>query len=237
MDVWTLAVPAIASEHQFLYHGMLAAASLPDRTMALEHHNIGLSLFLEALETAGIDALFAHQCMMLVFSYGYLEKDLSGFRDVVTIIRGTSAIIKAKGLPTGLLGTLTKDDPVCEPMEMSILTKRLQGSISAMVYHDVYAEAIKLLCYSLAIAKDTRYRQIIVNNIWFDLQQEYLNLVWIGEPLALAIMAAFGVALHWSGNGNFFTKGWGRGIVHSVRKVLGPDWDDVMVWAMEEVED
>ncbi|KPI37546.1 uncharacterized protein AB675_4016 [Cyphellophora attinorum] len=237
-DVWKTTVPELASDHRFVRHGILAAASLPDRTLALEHHNIGLSMFIEALNSSNnVDALFAHQCMMLVFSYGYLEKNLSGFRDVVIIIRGTSVVIQEKGEPKGKLSALMKDNPEATSVGMQILTDKLLGSISAMVYHDLYVDAIKRLEYSLGVAKDPQYRQIIANNVWFELPNEFLNLVWLGEPLALAIMAGFGVALHWSCNDNAFTKGWGKGIVESVGKVLGPEWDDIMIWAMTEVAD
>lgn len=235
VDLWRLTVPEMAAKCQYLHHGILSVASLPDRTMALEHHNIGLSLFLEALADAKIEPLFAQQCMMTSFSYGFLEKDLAGFKNIVTIIRGTSTIIGQKGKPQGPMLELTVPNPVGPSKEMQVLTDRLHGSISGMVYHEMYTFVIGMVGIALGNAEDPRFRQFIMNNIWFELHPEFLNLVWMGEPLALACMAGFGVAMHRSCKDSLLVAGWGKAIVHEIRTMLGPDWDEWLDWTMEAV--
>ena len=233
--IWTEVVPDMASTHRFLYHGMMAVASLPDRTLALEHHNIGLSMFIDVLATCKVDALFAHQCLMLIFSYGYLEKDLVGLKGVLTIIRGSSTIIDQRGVPEGPMSRLLELQPDGPSEDVKMLTGRLRGSISALTYHDLYAYTIGLLEYALGVAPDQMYGQVVANNIWILLPQEYLNLVWMGEPFALAILAGFGVALHRACKDDYFVGGWGKSIVDAVRPVLDQEWDDVMQWATKEV--
>lgn len=236
VHLWKVEVPSLSAKHPFLYHGMLSLSALhQDRAIALEHHNTGLSLFRRSFDD-DVEALFAFQCMLLMFAYGISEPTLLGFKTVVGVIRGSSVILSGRLPKDGIFKSILNLEVEGPRREVEWLTKRLNGSISASIYHDVYVKAIELLGYALGVAPDPQYRQVVANNVWILMPQEFLNLMWMGEGLALAIMAGFGVALHWSCEDNVFLKGWGRGLVGSVRELLGEEWNDCVEWAVKEVE-
>ena len=54
------------------------------------------------------------------------------------------------------------------------------------------------------------------------------------EPLALAVVAHFAVALH-AMRDNWFVNGLGKRVVEAVDQVLGEEWDGIMTWAKGEV--
>ena len=62
----------------------------------------------------------------------------------------------------------------------------------------------------------------------------FINALRERKPLALAIVAHYGVALHVVRD-NWFVNDLGKRVVGAVSAALGEEWNDVMAWTKEEV--
>ena len=62
---------------------------------------------------------------------------------------------------------------------------------------------------------------------------KFWEMVGIGEPLALAILANYAVILYWLRK-NIWVEGWGKETVDAVRQALPTEWHECIAWAVRE---
>lgn len=257
--LWTDLVMDLATRHSYLYHSLLAISALhtemlqpSEKTalLALEHRNISLSLFRQALSEGfeDIDALFACQCMVLLYTLGANGRNVSllALKDMLTVLRGSRVIVSGGGQalvsgPFGRMIELNPDgaDSDMPPGAQAMLTdllRRLDTSISAKACQQVYVSTLALLRYVLPLTPHPQYDQIVVNTFFLMVDQEFLNLVFLGEPPALSILANYAVCLHIVGERNLFVRPWAKQILRVVREQLPSEWQGSIVWATKQIE-
>jgi hypothetical protein len=260
--LWQDWVPSMSSRFDFLYHAMLSASALHENLehddvestslVALEHHHISLGLFRRELEEGvnenNMHALFAFQCMCVAQCFAAYGRTapMATLKDVLTVVRGTKVIVLAGGSslingPFGSVLNLTPEEPdvaLAPEIEQVIseLTRRIDSGISTLVYRDVYAAAIRLLRYTLSIMYLPDYAQVVMISFMLMAEQEYLSLIFMGEPLALAIFANYAVAVHQVGKRNILMTGWGQRIIRSVKDRIAPGWESTIAWALRQAE-
>jgi hypothetical protein len=261
--LWQDWVPSMSSRFDFLYHAMLSVSALHENleheavestsVVALEHHHISLGLFRRELEEGvnenNMHALFAFQCICVAQCFAAYGRTapLTTLKDVLTVVRGTKVIVTEGGTPLingpfGSVLSLTPEEPdvlaLAPEIEevISELTRRIDSGISTIVYRDVYAAAIRLLRYTLSIMHLPDYAQVVMISFMLMAEQEYLSLIFMGEPLALAIFANYAVAVHQIGKRNILMTGWGRRIIHSVKERIAPGWESTIAWALREAD-
>lgn len=259
--LWRDLALEMATRYTYFYHGMLAISALhadllepSDKTalLALEHRSISLSLFRQALAdgTKDFDALFACQCLIVAYSLAAHGNSrfasLAALKDVLTVLRGTKAVVAEAGqsLLSGPFGQMILRNPAAQdfdvPADVEAVLKdlysRLDTSISAIAYRELYEATLEMLRYVLSLAPYPQYDQIVVMSFMLPVEQEYLNLVFLGEPLALSILGNYAVCLHEVGKRNLFIRGWANQVLRIVRERLPPGWQDSIAWATKEIE-
>ena len=257
-DLWSKQVLEMASRHDFLYHAVLSLSALhadllqpSDKTslLAMEHRAISLGLFrqeLGRLTKDNVNALFACQCIAVAYSLGSQSHEVSllAWKNMLTILRATKVIVVDGGQPllTGPFGGMIQLQPatdveVSEDMRrtLSSLSSRLGSSISTTAYYEALEGAISLLRYALSLLPKPEFDQVAINTFMLMVDQEFLNLVFLGEPLALAILGNYAVCLHVVGQRNILVRGWGREVLDEVQSRLPEEWQGEIKWAKREV--
>lgn len=257
-DLWRDYVLDLSSQHLFLHHAVLSLSALhtdllepSEKTslLALEHRNICLGLFRQELGRLGprnADALFACQCLIIGYSLGSDGQAVSllAWKNMLTLLRGTKSIVEDAGQPllSGRFGRMISLEPAAdvetsEDVEamLSGLSNRLDSSISTMANRKALEGAISLLRYAFLLLPMPEYDQIAIVTFMLLVDQEFLNLVFLGEPLALAILGNYAVCLHVVGQRNLLIRRWGTEVLEEVRSRLPEDWQGYMSWAVREV--
>lgn len=258
-DLWSRQVLDMASRHDFLYHAILSLSALhtdllqPSEKMSLvavEHRAISLGLFRKELSRLGKDnvsALFACQCIAVAYSLGSHGQAVSllAWKEMLVMLRATKLIVMdgGKTLFSGPFGGMIHLSPEPEsdiPVEvekmLSGLSGRLGSSISTRAYYDALNDAISLLRYAISVLPMPDLDQVAINTFMLKIDQEFLNLVYLGEPLALAILGNYAVCLHVVGKRNILIRGWGREVLQEVRSRLPEDWQGEIAWARKQIE-
>ncbi|ETN43021.1 uncharacterized protein HMPREF1541_02179 [Cyphellophora europaea CBS 101466] len=258
--LWRELVLEMSAQHDFLYHAILGLSSLhadlqnPSEKaslLALEHHSISITQFRQALAKGmtadNSNAMFAFQCIAVAYSFGFYGQaaSLAKLKDLLTILRGSKLIVKygSTTLETGPFWPMIALKPGADEFALPpgaeemirCLESRMNSTISTATYRTVYESTIDLLRYALSFSNAPEYYQIVVNTFLLMVEDEFLNLVYLGEPLALAIMGNYAVALQVVGKNSILIRGWGVKVLEGVRQWLPKDWHDCIAWAEEEV--
>ena len=71
--------------------------------------------------------------------------------------------------------------------------------------------------------------------IWPNVVEEsYFTLLKEQQPMALIILARYGVVLH-AISDQWWSKGWGRQVIEAISKMLDAEWQPSIHWAMKEL--
>jgi hypothetical protein len=256
-NLWRQYVLDLSSQHLFLYHAVLSLTALHSDLMypsektallALEHRNISLALLrkeLSRLSKDNIDALFACQCIAVAYSIGSHGQaaSLLAWKNMLMMLRATRVIVMGggKSLTSGPFGKMIVDNPdfseVPDEAESMLrgLTDRLDVSMSTRAYRQPFQKAIALLRMAISVVTKPDYDQISINSFMLMIDQEVLNLVFLGEPLALAIVGNYSACLHVVGQRNILIRHWGKELLADVQSRLPEDWLDTIAWAATEI--
>ena len=114
------------------------------------------------------------------------------------------------------------------------LSQRIRTTIATTAQSDVYAAAIATLRHNFLLATTRPHAKMTIVLFPIMVQPEFLVLLRIGEPLALAILANYAVILHWL-RGHIWLERWGKEVVDAVHQVLTQDWRECIAWAVQEI--
>lgn len=264
LSIWRVSVPQLAFRHEYLLHGLMFVSSLhyaainPSEkekyySLAIRHYNTGLTLFraqLADINPENIDALFGFSCMIGLYSFRIHSTGLSQMNslakihEVMTVIRGASVIVASgmqwlsKGLwgATLILGSVGTPGKLAPEIEESLdgLSQRIDSTISTSANRELYVEAIELIRRSLWISVAGLPSQLAVILFPIRVPADFLNMMCIAEPLALSILAHYGVVLYWQRH-HMWVEGWGKETVDAIHQALPPDWLPCVSWTVQEV--
>ena len=265
LPLWRVTVPQLAFEYDFLLHGLLGISSLhlaltqpslrhKHSLLAIRHYNMGISKFhphLTNVTADNVDALFAFSCIIALYSFGihcivdHHMTRLAKIHEVLMLIRGTGVIVRSGGhwLKDGsweaMMSQYTADpkQKLSDEIEdvVAELSRRAHTTVTAAAKSDTYLGAIAAL--RLAILMAIARPQITMTIVKFPLlvQPEFLELLCIGDPLALAILSNYAVTLHWIRE-HIWIGSWGKQVVDAVRDALPLEWHKCIAWAIKETE-
>ncbi|KAF2094851.1 hypothetical protein NA57DRAFT_60262 [Rhizodiscina lignyota] len=238
-------------------HFALCDISRQKYTMsAIHHHGLGIALFrpflsnIAAIKSEGanrFDAAFACSCIVTFYSFGIQRFSESGMdpianiHQVLVLLRRSAVIVKSdhEALLRSRWSVLLLPIPPSERLPDEIedmLSKLLQRTslvVSTATEKDIYTSAIQTLRNNLSAAVTYGRAQLTLTLFPILSPTEFWEMVCVGEPLALAILANYAVALYWLRD-NIWMQGWGEETVDAVREALPPEWHDCIAWALRE---
>lgn len=256
LSLWQVFVPRLAFNHDFLLHGLLAVTALhlniTDPTLehanaALLHYTKSLALFRPQVgkvteETAV--AIFTYSCLLPLYSFGVKASSLSPIdsiseiTEVFSLMRGIRAIVTnrsvwVKASPFKHMLAIVGDNydcPLPQEIEDSLtLLLSCNKTSTELAYRALFEESIKVLRGTFARAQDPIYNGMIVAPFPLKVPEEFFVTVRERQPMALVILAHYGVVLYQL-RGEVWFRGWGSRIVDAVKYSLGEEWNDCMAW-------
>lgn len=226
------------------------------RNAATQHQDIALRSFrphLEEITADNCDALSASSVLTVIFGAAlYVVPAVSGSAratpleavlQVCELVRGVNVINNAseRWIRTGILAPLWKRPPrdVVEelPQDTSAALQAVQEWITTSLKdretQSAYLIPLELLQRTFEITLFTRHPAVVFR--WLVVvSRDFIGLLQKKDPLALVLLAHYGVALHelrqdwWSGN-------WGVDLVHYVHGILDDEWRLYVEWPMRRV--
>jgi hypothetical protein len=263
-SLWSTWVTDLALECDFLLHGVLSLSALhlalcgvsrqKNTVLAIRHHDLGVALFrphLSSITAGNYDAMIAFSCIVAFYAFGIQrcsdpdESPITKLHQVLTLIRGSSVIIKAdyeavlRSRWSAIMSHIPQISPKVLPdgirNTISLLRQRVSTMTLVTDQQNVYLSTIAVLRDSLEYAVASLFTQRTITMFVLMCPAEFWIMVSAGEPLALAILANYTVILHWQRK-NIWMEGWGTSIVEAVRHAIPLEWHDCIDWAGREVE-
>ncbi|MCJ1471707.1 hypothetical protein MMC13_000347 [Lambiella insularis] len=262
--VWHDLIPQLAFEHDFLLHGILALASLhlaltspssreASSATALRHYTAAIGLFrphLNSITSSNISPIFAFSTLVPLYIFGYTHtfalplNPLPEIFEIIAVLRGCAGIVRsgAEWLENGPFKHLLLPEPTdplqALPIEIEVALSTLSiynGKTTAdTMLLNSYSEAIGVLRESFKLALNAPGEQKVALPFPILISPEVPMRMREGDPIALVILAHYGVILHWLGT-SIWMKGWGAQTVDAVKNAVGEDWQKCITWAVEEV--
>ena len=263
--VWRDLVPQLALEHDFILHGLLAVSSLhlalsdpthppAHSSLALRHYAAGLVLFYPHLNTVtpgNVSSLFTFACLVSLYAWGLPHTShspinaLLEIQEVFTLNRGVAVIVRSgsEWLEQGPFRHLLLPKPInpWKPLSFEVedaltaLAKRNYEQTTDARLRNVYARAIGILRHCFRLLEERPGLSMTVLPFPITVEPEFPIAMAERKPMALAILAHYGVVLHRLG-GHVWLKGWGREVVDSIEGAVGSEWQECIAWPIEEVK-
>ena len=222
--------------------------------LAIHHQNSAITLFrpmLTGITQENSAAIFAFAGVSAYIGFAMaqvsptlLSDPITDLLEIFKLMRGSNAVRQEASawIEKGSLGPLMRwqrDQKLAPPPPdvteaLRVLEERNQLSIESDIEREVYSLAIENLRSAFEhVGTQTGARfaaftwPVIVNNL-------YSTALDRRKPMALAILAHYGVLLHrirekwWAGS-------WGRRVVEAVSGMLEPEWQSSIRWPKEEV--
>lgn len=225
------------------------------RSAAMRHQNLSLPYLRSLLNDASAEncnALFAHSTIIVVFAFALLQlpitlADFDPLQEIITIIelvKGISAVTEMTHdwILRGPLRLLLRPGA----WEVSLVVQEDIGNALNCLFlrNDTLIQSnSKRTTYNTAIGMLRRTFGMLALNpadhgvglLWAAIiERHYIDLLKAEEPMALVLLAHFGVVLHasrkdwWSGN-------WGCQLVKAVYEKLEDHWRPWIQWPIIRV--
>ena len=263
--VWRDLVPQLAFEYGFLLHGVLAVSALhlsltsqvnklANSALALRHYTAALALFrphLNSITSSNICPLFAFSCIVPAFIFGYPHvstfpsNPLPEMFEMFSVMRGCSGIVRSgsqwlrRSSFKHLLIPPQTDPSQALPTEIErALTGLLacnDQTTTQPAIRDAYITAIEILRESFQLAANMPGEKVAGLPFPIRMPIEVLTMMREGDPMALIILAHYGIILHWL-DWVPWMAGWGRQTVNAINETVGEEWRVYIAWPIEELE-
>ncbi|MCJ1432536.1 hypothetical protein MMC27_001893 [Xylographa pallens] len=260
--VWRELVPQLAFEYDFLLHGVLAVSALhlaltsevdklANSALALRHYTAALALFrphLDSITSSNIYPLFAFSCVVPVYVFGYPHvskfptNPLPEMLEMISVMRGCAKIVgsgfrwlESSPFKHLLLQPTDPSQALAPEIEDALtgLQERNNQTTTQPALRDAYETAIETLRESFKVAGNMPGEQATALPFPVKLSAEVLMMMQEGDPMALIILAHYGVILHWL-DAVPWTTGWGSTTINAVNETVEEDWRGYIAWALQE---
>jgi hypothetical protein len=262
--LWSNWITELAFDSDFLLHGILGLSALhlalggvsrqENIVLAIHHHDLGVSLFRPHLSTITgekYDAMIAFSVVVAFYAFGILrcsdpdESPIAKLHQVLTLIRGSSVILKAdydlvlRSRWSAMLIEVTNkaQQELSGDMEemLSTLQRRVATTTLGTDEQITYVVTLEALRGGLKYALTHLFTQRATTLFVLTCPVEFWSMISSRQPLALAILANYAVILHWQRR-NIWMEGWGIEIINAVYNTLSPEWYGCIHWARKEME-
>jgi hypothetical protein len=229
--------------------------------VALRYYNVGIASFRAALKQVTADnstALFGFSAILIVLSLALAQshpntQDQAVVEELIqifTLLQGVRVVLESvmpwveKG-PLGPLlqrGTVRQNDVLAHSAHiprdfdeaLSSLSRYNERRSESVDSHEMYKVAIQALRDCLKkIEANPGDRAAALNWLVF-LESSYVSSLKSNQPLALVILAHYGVVLHGLRE-HWFVQDFGIRMVEMVHLSLTEEWRSLVHWPMKQV--
>lgn len=258
-DRLQMTVPALAQEHPFVMHGILAMAAThlsrlrPSRqayyaALGAKNHDQALPRFqstLREMNSENCHALIFYSkslvwCSMASGEHRDVDAGSNWLPQWFYLLRGSCLIVKSSKiwLEDGPFRSHKLDDFVNH--EESPDDERIRALLSqysflneSMLCKTVFLALREAFTRASMHQHNTPYRNAI--NFWISsLPNEYVSLLQTKEPWALVVLAHFCVLLHRS-ESVWFMKGQAARLMSLIVEFLDSNWRQLVQWPCQEI--
>lgn len=227
------------------------------RKSATIHRQLALNLslpFLQDISPTNCHAVFALSCIVAVLAFCLPQSSVnsdaadsvSDILDFIPLIRGVRTVLEnAEWIRQGSTSPIVRDGtdrltakgathttpPLHKELEIAIenLIQINKTTTINTKLRDIYGCAIQELREAFEIINIITEERTLAF-IWpMIVSEAYLAALMKREPMALVILAHYGVLLH-SINGQWWSKGRGSQLVNAIYQALAPDWQAAVQW-------
>lgn len=219
-------------------------------SLATYHHSCAIQIFNHDLANSAdhnIDALFLFSTLIAMCAFGFQrvtqvsqEKSLEQIVEMLSLLRGTGTVAKSgfDKLMQGRLGPLFgqmgralaggfEELSVGVETVLSNLLDRVLETTSPQ--RELYIDALAALRLNLELASAVSIpHQAPISTFPVITPPGFFQIVATGDPLALALVANYGIILHWL-RGNIWLAEWGRQTSRTIKTALSPDWEECLL--------
>lgn len=224
--------------------------------LAMHHHTCAIQIFnQQSFNITGhnVDALFIFSGLIVLYAFGFQRvtagssaSPLDNIVEMLTLLRGTGTVAKTsfERLINGRLSPLFRQmkralagpTPKLSERVEDVLAKLLERVLAtASPEREVYVESLAALRLNIELASaESLAHEAPISTFPVMLPAGFLQVLATGEPLALSMVANYGVILHWL-RGNIWLAEWGRQTAETIQAILLPEWQDCQL-SLEEDE-
>ena len=230
--------------------------------VALKHYNVALVSFRTSLKQVteeNCTALFGFSALLIILSLAFAQshpstQDMSAIEELIqtfTLLRGVRVVLQSamQWVAQGPLGALLNRSVTLQyalpkhsvrlPPDFIEALDRLDGynerRSETADRHKVYSVAINAIRVCLKKIEDNPCDNAAALNWLVFLESSYVSALKTNQPLALVILAHYGVVLHGLLE-HWFVQDWGVRLIEVVYMNLGEEWKSLVHWPMEQVE-
>lgn len=226
---------------------------------AIKHQNAALTSFrlvVGHISQSNCEAFFIFSVLAVRFAFGirhistihWGNDSIDGVLEIYALLRGVAVIVAPAitWIEQGRLAPVlrrrlrytTSTESGKMPEDIGRALDRLDEHNETQA--DPEDEQVKQSCCSVIKSLRACFRQSSVypNDqgpvlFWLTaIESSYIELLKSRDPMALAIFAYFGVALHFSGD-SWWSNGWGKHIVEVISCNLDEQWHD-LIWCAKQ---
>ncbi|CAL5869260.1 uncharacterized protein PFLUO_LOCUS3488 [Penicillium psychrofluorescens] len=222
---------------------------------AVAHQNQALALFrglLGDINEANSKAMFAFAGIVVVYTFGFPHSPdvqdpwscLDDLYQVLVLSRGVQQVIRSirDVIPGSALAPLLHLDDYHAPLrdeDKAVVTRlqeanRMCGLRDAQHETEVFAATIENFAEMLGLVRSGVTTSTIAGRWAIILPQRFLELLREREPLALVMLAHYGVLLQYLKHRWCFDE-WCVRVAQAVWAVLDDQWRPLVHWAMREI--
>ena len=230
-------------------------------TVALGHYNVALASFRTALKQVTAEnctALFAFSSILIILSLAFAQlhppaQNRSAVEELIQIfilLQGVRVVLQSAmpWVSQGPLGPLLRRGVARQnevpkyshrlPQDFIEALDRLQEyneqTSESVDSHEIYSVAIKALRECLSKIEANPGDNAAALSWLVFLESSYISSLKSKQPLALVILAHYGVLLH-DLREHWFAQDWGVRLVEVVHLDLPEKWKPMVHWPMERV--
>jgi hypothetical protein len=229
--------------------------------VALQYYNAAIASFRSALKKVSADnctALFGFSSILIVLSFAFAQSPspaqnqnpVDELVQIFTLLQGVRVVLQSATpwISSGPLSPLLRRNDALPsgatrnaihmPRDLDDALIRLQGyserTYETVDSHEMYNQTIQSLrnCRE-EIEANQGDRAAAINWLVF-LESSYVASLKDRQPLALAILAHYGVVLN-GFQGSWFVQGLGTRVIEAVHLSLSERWKPLVHWPMEQV--
>ena len=229
--------------------------------VALQYYNVAIASFRSALKKVDADnctALFGFSTILIVLSFAFAQsppptQSQSPVEDLIqifTLLQGVRVVLQSAmpWVSKGPLSPLLQRDAVQNsdaatnsihiPQDFDEALTRLREynecTFETADSHEMHSQAIQSLRVCVEKVKANPGNRAAAINWLVFLESSYVSSLKDNQPLALVILAHYGIVLHGLRD-SWFVQGLGTRVIEVVHLSLSEKWRPLVHWPMEQV--
>ena len=259
-EIWQSDVPVLAQEYSFVMHGLLAVSAHHaasegelDRKVAFKYYDTALHCFrtsCQAVRPKDGTAIMVFCIMIFIISLRIgsqseitVSDPVYGFSEPLEVLRTTIKFFRSFRSQVNSIfiqGLIPERKP-----DMFALSDSVNAALCALEQHNrslitsevdrvVFEQAINQLRHFFTLVSSRPMNWNFLIRWLILLPESFDELLKRGNAMALAILAHWCVPIHHAPY-RWFMNDWAERIILDVANRLGPEWQPVIRWPINEI--